>query len=68
MKYKGIFEVDNATGLVYVPEGAGGSLDYEGVNTFSIEYTVRDRCESGFCYSGKLVEIVVEISVFNGRN
>jgi hypothetical protein len=67
-KYKGLFEVDSVTGEVYVPEGAGGSLDYEDVNTYSIEYTVRDRCEEGFCYPGKLVEIVVEICVFNGRN
>jgi len=41
---------------MYVPEGGGTKLDYEDVNVFSIEITVRDRCQNDGCYFGKLAE------------
>ena len=55
-RYKGLFEVDTVTGLMFVPEGKGTELDYEKDKSFIIEVTVRDRCQHGFCYSGKLAE------------
>ena len=66
-EYKGAFEIDISTGLLFVPEGRGTNLDYEDVHSFSILVTVRDRCENNFCYPGKLANIIVEISVFIGR-
>ena len=66
-EYKGAFEIDISTGLLFIPEGSGTILDYEEVHSFSILVTVKDRCENTFCYSGKLAKIIVEISVFIGR-
>jgi hypothetical protein len=54
--YRGTFEVDTITGLMFVPEGEGAKLDYENVNYFDIEVTVRDRCQEGICFLGKLAE------------
>jgi hypothetical protein len=51
--YKGTFEVDTETGLMFVPAGEGTKLDYEKGKSFSIEVTVRDRCENNGCYFGK---------------
>jgi hypothetical protein len=58
-KYKGIFEVDTVTGLMFVPEGEGTKLDYETDKSFIIEVTVRDRCQENFCYPGKLAEKIL---------
>jgi len=56
LQYKGTFEIDAVTGWMYVPEGAGAKLDYEEVKSYTIEVTVRDRCQTNFCYFGKLAE------------
>jgi len=52
-EYKGTFEVDNVTGEMFVPEGAGTKLDYEKIQSFNVEVTVRDRCQNDVCYFGK---------------
>ena len=56
IQYKGTFEIDTVTGLMYVPEGAGAKLDYEEVQSYTVEVTVRDRCQTDYCYFGKLAE------------
>ena len=64
-QYAGTFEIDTETGLMFVPEGEGTKLDYEKVNSFSIEVTVRDRCQNNGCYFGKLAEnYFVNISAY----
>jgi hypothetical protein len=56
--YKGIFEIDSDTGEVYVPAGSPDRLDYEDTNTYSIEITVKDRCNSGEnCYGKMEIDI-----------
>ena len=55
-KYKGTFEIDTNSGQLYVPEGAGTNLDYEGQNTFTIQITVKDYCQSEDCTFGKLTD------------
>jgi hypothetical protein len=67
-EYKGAFEIDITTGLLFVPEGKGTILDYEEVHSFFLVVTVADRCENSFCYSGKLAKYFVGISVIIGRN
>jgi hypothetical protein len=54
--YRRTFQVNATTGLMFVPEGEGAKLDFESVNYFYIEVTVRDRCEDNFCFLGKLEE------------
>jgi hypothetical protein len=52
--YKGTFEIDFVNGSVYLPDGQGSKIDYEKLNIYVIQITVRDRCDKdGFCY-GKL--------------
>jgi hypothetical protein len=48
--YRGIFEIDPVTGEVFVPQGNKYPLDYEKKNSYEIQITVKDRCDSGICY------------------
>lgn len=66
--YKDTFKVDTETGLMYVSAGEGTKLDYEKVHSFSIEVTVRDRCENNGCYFDSLsssIRITVELTDIN---
>lgn len=66
-QYRGTFEINTETGEMFVPEGEGTKLDYEDVKSYTIEVTVRDRCESG-CYFDSLsnsTRITVELIDIN---
>jgi hypothetical protein len=54
-QYTGIFEINNATGEMFLREGGGISLDYEKQQTFTVDVIAKDRCLDG-CYFGKLAE------------
>lgn len=52
--YRGIFEIDPVTGEVFVPKGNKDRLDYEKKESYEIQITVSDRCDTGNCYGDSL--------------